>query len=66
MSGSAIREGLKINFPLVQINDAGDPEIGGPDEILTSEVVFHVLRDDSSATGYAMQAVLTNNIQNYN
>ena len=65
MTGSAIREGLKITFPSVYINDAGDPEIGGPDEILTSEVAFHVLKDDTTTTGYAMQAVLTNRVQNY-
>lgn len=59
-SGSAISEGLKLRFPKLKINDAGDPEIGGPDGILTSEVSFQVLRDDTSATGYAMLAELTN------
>lgn len=66
LSSSVIRQGLKLTCPKVSINDAGDPEIGGPDEILTSEVVFHVLKDDSSASGYAMQAELTNEIANYN
>lgn len=59
-TSSAIREGLKFQFPRVYISDAGDPEIGGPDEILMSDVVFKVLRDDSSAAGYAVRALLTN------
>jgi len=62
MSGSAIREGIKVRYPLVQINSSGDPEIGGPDEILSSEVSFNVLKDISSATGYAIQLDLTNDI----
>jgi len=62
MTGSVAREGIKVRYPLVQINDAGDPEIGGPDEILSSEVSFNVLRDISSATGYAVQLDLTNDI----
>lgn len=61
ISGSVAREGLTMAFPKVKIVDAGVPEIGGPDGILTSEVTFQVLRDDSSATGYAVQATLTNN-----
>ena len=64
-SGSAIRQGIKFNFPKVYISDAGDPEIGGPNEILTSDVTFVVLRDDSSATGYALQAVMTNAKSSY-
>lgn len=63
--GSAIRQGIKFNFPKVFISDAGDPEISGPDELIMSDVVFHVLRDDSSATGYACQALLTNQKANY-
>lgn len=63
--GSAIRQGIRFNFPKVFISEAGDPEIGGPDEILTSEVTFHVLRDDSSSGGYAVQALVTNQKANY-
>jgi hypothetical protein len=63
LPGSSIRQGLKVQFPKVFISDSGDPEIGGPDEILKSEVSFHVLRDDSSATGYAVRSILTSNIQ---
>lgn len=59
-TGSAIAPGLKLRFPKLKINEAGDPEIGGPDGVLTSEVQFQVLRDDSSATGYACIAELTN------
>jgi len=65
MAGSTVREGLTVNLPKLFISDAGDPEVGGPDEILTSDVVFHVLRDTSSATGYAVKALLTNNIASY-
>lgn len=65
MSGSAIREGVKFQYPKCFISEAGDPEIGGPDEVITSNVVLHVLRDDSSATGYAMRALLTNNVTAY-
>src|SRR3990167_7512553 len=50
LPGSIIRQGVKFNFPKVFITDAGDPSIGGPDEMLTSEVTFHVLRDNSSTT----------------
>jgi len=65
LTSSVIREGLKLQFPKVFISEAGDPEIGGPDEVLTSDVVFHVLRDDSSATGFAVRALLTNEIASY-
>lgn len=60
MSTSVIKEGLKLQFPSIRIHDAGDPELGGPDEILMSEVTFQIMRDDSSATGYAIRALLTN------
>lgn len=59
-TGSAIAPGLKLRFPKLKVNDAGDPEIGGPDGVLTSEVSFQILRDDTSATGYAVIAELTN------
>ena len=59
ITGSVARQGLKIQFPKVYIADAGFPEIGGPDEVLQSEVTFNVLRDDSSVTGYAVRALLT-------
>lgn len=65
LTTSAIKRGLKIQMPVCYISEAGDPEIGGPDEILTSEISFHVLRDVSSATGYAVKAFLTNNIASY-
>lgn len=65
MSGSVVRRGVKVRFPKVVISDAGDPEIGGPDEVLKSQVTFLVLRDDSSATGYACQALVTNNVSSY-
>jgi hypothetical protein len=65
LTGSAIRQGIKFNFPTCYINNAGDPSIGGPDQILSSDVDFHVLRDDTSNTGYAIQGVLTNQKTSY-
>lgn len=60
LTGSAIKSGIKFQLPEIYVNNAGDPEIGGPDEVLQSEVTFHVLRDDSSASGYALRALVTN------
>lgn len=60
ISSSAARIGARFDFPRVYITNAGEPVINGPNEILTSDVEFHVLRDDSSGTGYAMQALITN------
>jgi len=65
LTTSLIRKGLKFKMPRIVITDAGDPEIGGPDGVLTSEVVFSVLRDESSAGGYACQAELTNAVGSY-
>jgi len=59
---SIIRQALTLEMPKVRVKDAGDPEIGGPDEVLTSEVTFNVLRDVSSAGGYALRGILTNAI----
>jgi hypothetical protein len=64
ISGSAARRGLKVQFQKVTIKDAGDPEIGGPDETLEATVVFNVLRDES-ASGYAVRGLLTNNISSF-
>jgi len=64
-SASTIRRGLKLQLPAIQVSDSGDPEIGGPDELLTQEVVFHVLRDISSASGYALRALITNTTSSY-
>ena len=65
LTGSVIKEGLLLNFPVIYINEAGDPEIGGPDEVLTAEISCTVLRDVSSAAGYALNAVLTNLVATY-
>lgn len=65
LSGSNIRQGIKLNYPTLYVNNAGDPEVGGPDQILTSEVEFHVLKDDTTTTGYALQAVVTNQKASY-
>lgn len=63
LTTSVIRRGLKLQFQKVYVKDAGDPEVG-PDGVLTSNVVFNVLRDES-ASGYAVRALLTNAIANY-
>lgn len=65
ISGSVARRGIRFNFPKVKVANAGDPTINGPNEILTSEVEFHVLRDDSSGTGYAMQALVYNTTSSF-
>lgn len=65
ISGSAIRQQIKLNMPKIYINDAGDPEVGGPDEIIKAEVSCLVLRDDSTSTGYAVEAKVINATQLY-
>lgn len=64
MTGSAIQQGLKVTMPYLIITDAGDPEVGGPGDQLTSEVTFAVLRDPTAA-GYAVKAVVTNLTSTY-
>jgi hypothetical protein len=64
MTGSAKQEGIKITMPYVLVMDAGDPEIGGPNEPLTSEVTFAVLRDPTTS-GYAVRAAVTNLTASY-
>lgn len=65
LSTSVIRRGMRFQFPKVKISDAGDPEIGGPDEMLTSQVTCMVFRDTSSTGGYAMRSIVTNNSSSY-
>ena len=60
LTGSSIRKSLTLTFPRIYVNDAGDPEIGGPDEILKSDVSFHVLRNTNAAAGFACKALLIN------
>ncbi|MEK6772360.1 MAG: phage tail tube protein [Bdellovibrionota bacterium] len=64
LTTSIIRQGLKVNMPYLIIKDAGDPEIGGPNEVLTSEITFAVLRDPTSG-GYAVRAQVTNDTSSY-
>lgn len=64
MTGSKIREGIKLDLPFLIVKDAGDPEVGGPNEVLTSEVSFAVLRDPTTS-GYALKATVTNNTSSY-
>lgn len=65
LTTSALRRMIKFQIPRMTIADAGDPEISGPDEILTSEVTFNVLKDVSSASGYALRAVVRNLTSSY-
>lgn len=64
ISGSVARQGLLLEFQKLYVKDAGDPEVSGPDGILTSQVTFDVLRDES-ASGYAVRATVTNNITSF-
>lgn len=65
LTTSIIRSGVKLQMPRIFISDAGDPEVSGPDGVLTSQVTMHVLRDKTSATGYACRALVTNNTSSY-
>jgi hypothetical protein len=64
LSGSTLRESIKLTMPYVIVSDSGDPEIGGPNEVLTSEVSFAVLRDPTTS-GYAVKAVVINDTASY-
>lgn len=64
MSTSVIREGVKFTLPYIVVTDAGDPEIGGPNDVITQEVTFAVLRDPT-ASGYALKAEVTNLTASY-
>lgn len=50
--------------PNLRVTDAGDPEIGGSGELLSSTVTFAVLRDPTTS-GYAVRAVVTNGTASY-
>ncbi len=64
MTGSQVREGIKLVMPWVVISDAGDPEVGGPNDVLMSDVTFAVLRDPTTS-GYAVKALVTNLTASY-
>lgn len=64
LTGSTLREGIKLNFANLRISDAGDPEVSGAGEMLTSNVVFAVLRDPTTS-GYAVRATVTNATASY-
>ena len=65
ITGSKFQQMIRFDYPRVYIQDAGDPEIGGPDEILTSDVTFLVLQDDSTTTGYACKSTVRNSTSTY-
>jgi hypothetical protein len=64
ISGSVANPTFLLEFQKLQVKDAGDPEISGPDGILTANVTFNVLRDES-ASGYAVQGTVINQITSY-
>lgn len=64
MTGSQARQGVKLVFPYLLVTDSGEPEVGGPNDILTSEVSFAVLRDPTTS-GYAVKALVTNLTASY-
>jgi len=64
LTGSTLRESIKITMPYVLVSDAGDPEISSAQDPLTSEVTFAVLRDPTTS-GYAVRAVVLNNTASY-
>ncbi len=65
LTGSVLRQQMVIEMPRIYISDGGDPEIGGPDEIIKSEVTALVMRDDTSAAGYAVRARVINKTASY-
>lgn len=65
MAGSNIARSIGFNMPRLQVKDAGDPEIGGPDGFLVSNVIFDVLKDASSSSGYALNCVVNNLVSSY-
>lgn len=65
ITSSAIARELRLTMPKVYIKEAGDPEIGGPDEILMSEVEFNVLREETSTSAYPVIALITNTKASY-
>jgi hypothetical protein len=65
LTGSVVKRAVKFEFPKLYVSDAGDPEIGGPDEVLQANIVFSVLREDNTTSGYAMRATVTNLQANY-
>ena len=60
LTTSIIRQGIKLQMPKIFIQEASDPEVGGPDEVLVQEIKAVVLQDSSSASGYAIRALITN------
>ena len=63
LTGSAIKRGVKFQWPKVYVMSATEPEIGGPDNIFTSQITFAVLRDESA--GYPMRAIVSNLTSSY-
>ena len=64
LSGSVLKQFIRIGLPRVYIKDAGDPEIGGPDEILQASVSFLVMQQET-ASGYAAKMITRNKTASY-
>lgn len=65
ITGSTLRESIKFDLPKIFVNEAPEPEIGGPDETLVSDISFAVLRNSDTTTGYAVRCTLRNGIASY-
>ncbi len=63
LAGSTLQRYVNFRMPKLYIREGAEPEIGGPDEILTTNIVFDVLCD--SCSGYSMQAKVQNGTENY-
>ncbi len=65
IAGSVLQQMIKIDMPKVFIKSAGDPEVGGPNDVLKANVEFEILRDVSTTTGYAFQVTVRNKTASY-
>lgn len=65
ITGSKLQQMIQVDLPKVFIKNAGDPEVGGPDDVLKCSVEFDILRDISTTTGYAMKITTRNKTSAY-
>lgn len=65
ITGSKFPYAIQVDLPRLYVSDAGDPEIGGPDEILKADVTFTVLQANDTTTGYACKMTTRNTTASY-
>lgn len=65
LTGSKFQRSVKFQWPKLIVKEANLPEVSGPDEMLMTKVSFAVMRDDSSAGGYPVRAIVRNLTANY-